>query len=107
MQWIATSVGTVSKELIARWSPGLGATPRALSRRSIQPIIEAKPTSSSRRPISHYAGMRDGDGLFIANFRADRVREMAAALLDPDFSGFSRERRVAFAAALGLVEYSN
>src|SRR5215467_960920 len=57
--------------------------------------------------ISHYAGMRDGDGLFIANFRADRVREMAAALLDPDFSGFSRERRVAFAAALGLVEYSN
>ncbi len=27
-------------------------------------------------------------------------------LLDPDFSGFVRKRRVAFAAALGLVEYS-
>ena len=50
--------------------------------------------------------MRDGDGLFVANFRAYRVREIAAALLDPDFSGFARRRRIAFAAALGLVEYS-
>src|SRR5207237_8616583 len=56
--------------------------------------------------IAGYAGMRDGDGLLIANFRADRIREIAAALLDPDFSGFAREKRIAFAAALGLVEYS-
>ena len=50
--------------------------------------------------------MQDGDGLLFANFRADRMREIAAALLDPDFSGFARDKRVAFAAALGLVEYS-
>src|SRR5271165_3119534 len=56
--------------------------------------------------IAGYGGMRDGDGLLIANFRADRVREIAAALLDPDFSGFARKKRIAFAAALGLVEYS-
>src|SRR5690242_7819108 len=56
--------------------------------------------------IAGYSGMHDGDGLVVANFRADRVREIAAALLDPDFSGFAREKRVAFAAALGLVEYS-
>jgi 2,3-bisphosphoglycerate-independent phosphoglycerate mutase len=56
--------------------------------------------------IADYRGMRDGDGLLIANFRADRVRELAAALLDPDFAGFAGGRRVAFAAALGLVEYS-
>jgi 2,3-bisphosphoglycerate-independent phosphoglycerate mutase len=56
--------------------------------------------------IGGYRGMRDGDGLFIANFRADRVREIAAALLDPDFSGFARPRRIAFATALGLIEYS-
>jgi 2,3-bisphosphoglycerate-independent phosphoglycerate mutase len=56
--------------------------------------------------IAGYRGMRDGDGLLIANFRADRVREIAAALLDPDFSGFAREKQIAFAAALGLVEYS-
>jgi 2,3-bisphosphoglycerate-independent phosphoglycerate mutase len=56
--------------------------------------------------ISGYRGMRDGDGLLIANFRADRVREIATALLDPDFAAFARARRVRFAAALGLVEYS-
>jgi len=53
-----------------------------------------------------YPGIRDGDGLLVANFRADRVREIAAALLDPEFSGFTLEKRVAFATALGLVEYS-
>ena len=56
--------------------------------------------------IGGYSGMRDGDGLLIANFRADRVREIAAALLDPDFSGFARPRRIEFAGAIGLVEYS-
>src|SRR6266446_3364768 len=56
--------------------------------------------------IADYQGMRDGDGLFFANFRADRIRQIAAALLDPDFSGFEREKCVAFAAAVGLVEYS-
>jgi 2,3-bisphosphoglycerate-independent phosphoglycerate mutase len=56
--------------------------------------------------IRGYAGMHDGDGLVIANFRADRVREIATALLEPDFSGFSRPKRIAFVTALGLVEYS-
>ena len=56
--------------------------------------------------IAGYAGMRDGDGLLVANFRADRVREIAAAVLDPDFAGFVREKQISFAAALGLVEYS-
>src|SRR6516162_6363381 len=56
--------------------------------------------------IADYRGMKDGDGLLIANFRADRVRELAAALLDPDFADFARPKRIAFAAALGLVEYS-
>jgi 2,3-bisphosphoglycerate-independent phosphoglycerate mutase len=56
--------------------------------------------------IADYVGMRDGDGLMIANFRADRIREIAAALLDPEFSGFEREKRISFSATLGLVEYS-
>jgi 2,3-bisphosphoglycerate-independent phosphoglycerate mutase len=56
--------------------------------------------------IAGYKGMRGGDGLLIANFRADRVREIATALLDPDFSGFARTKTIAFAVALGLVEYS-
>jgi 2,3-bisphosphoglycerate-independent phosphoglycerate mutase len=56
--------------------------------------------------IAGYAGMHDGDGVFFANFRADRIREIATALLDADFSGFEREKQIAFAVALGLVEYS-
>ncbi len=56
--------------------------------------------------IGDYAGMRDGDGVLCANFRADRVREILAALLDPGFAGFERSRRVAFADALGMTEYS-
>jgi 2,3-bisphosphoglycerate-independent phosphoglycerate mutase len=56
--------------------------------------------------IAGYHGMRDGDGLLLANFRADRMREIATAMLDPDFSGFARRRVVHFAAALGMVEYS-
>ena len=56
--------------------------------------------------VAGYRGMRDGDGLLIANFRADRVREIATGLLDPDFSGFMREEKIAFVAALGLIEYS-
>ncbi len=56
--------------------------------------------------LDDYRGMQDGDGVLFANFRADRIREIAGALVDPDFSGFARDQRVAFAAALGLVEYS-
>ena len=56
--------------------------------------------------IGDWRGINDGDGVLFANFRADRIREIAAALLDPAFSGFAREKTVHFAAALGLVEYS-
>jgi 2,3-bisphosphoglycerate-independent phosphoglycerate mutase len=56
--------------------------------------------------IGDYAGMQSGDGLLLANFRADRVREIASALLDPAFDGFARNKLADFAAAVGLVEYS-
>jgi 2,3-bisphosphoglycerate-independent phosphoglycerate mutase len=55
--------------------------------------------------IADYAGMRDGDGVLMANFRADRAREILTALLDPDFSGFARSRRPKL-TALGMTEYS-
>jgi 2,3-bisphosphoglycerate-independent phosphoglycerate mutase len=56
--------------------------------------------------IDGYAGTADGDGVLMANFRADRVREILAALLDPDFDGFPRKKVTSFAAAAGMVEYS-
>ena len=56
--------------------------------------------------IGGYAGMADGDGLLMANFRPDRAREILTALVDPAFDGFRRARPVAFAAALGMTSYS-
>ncbi|HKS88206.1 MAG TPA: 2,3-bisphosphoglycerate-independent phosphoglycerate mutase [Stellaceae bacterium] len=56
--------------------------------------------------LAGWHGIRDGDGVLFANFRADRIREIATALLDPDFAGFPRAKLVRFAAALGLTEYS-
>ena len=69
---------------------------------------EAKKTDEFVLPtaIAGYGGMRDGDGVVMANFRADRAREILLALLDPAFSSFARQRVVKFSAALGLTEYS-
>ena len=56
--------------------------------------------------IAGYAGMRDGDGILSANFRADRIREILSAFLDPEFDGFEREKTVSFSAAVGMTSYS-
>jgi 2,3-bisphosphoglycerate-independent phosphoglycerate mutase len=56
--------------------------------------------------VGDYRGIRDGDGLLCFNFRADRVREILAALLDPGFSSFPRRRSVRLAAAVGMTQYS-
>ena len=57
--------------------------------------------------VGDYSGMRDGDGLLCFNYRADRVREVLSAYLEPGFSGFARDRAVRFAAALGMASYSS
>jgi 2,3-bisphosphoglycerate-independent phosphoglycerate mutase len=57
--------------------------------------------------IGDYQGMQDGDGILCFNFRADRVREILAALLEPGFDGFRRKRVVQFAAAAGMTRYSD
>ena len=56
--------------------------------------------------IAGYAGARDGDGLFCLNFRADRAREILAALAQPGFEAFDRGRAPHWAAVLGMVDYS-
>lgn len=56
--------------------------------------------------IGDYAGMADGDAVLMANFRSDRAREILTALLDPAFDGFTRGATARFAAALGMVSYS-
>tara|TARA_A100001037_G_scaffold305905_1_gene347978 strand:+ start:436 stop:1980 length:1545 start_codon:yes stop_codon:yes gene_type:complete len=54
-----------------------------------------------------YSGMKDGDGLIVANFRADRVREITEALVDPNFNKFSRDYIPKFTSTLGMCSYSS
>ncbi|MGH1424810.1 MAG: 2,3-bisphosphoglycerate-independent phosphoglycerate mutase [Pseudooceanicola sp.] len=57
--------------------------------------------------IGDYAGARDGDGVFCLNFRADRAREILAAIGQPDFDAFDTGTRPKLAAFLGMVDYSS
>ncbi|MFH5925906.1 2,3-bisphosphoglycerate-independent phosphoglycerate mutase [Roseomonas xinghualingensis] len=53
-----------------------------------------------------YEGMKDGDAVLCFNFRADRVRQIMASLVDPDFTGFERPRDPALCDAVSMTEYS-
>jgi 2,3-bisphosphoglycerate-independent phosphoglycerate mutase len=55
--------------------------------------------------IDEYSGMQNGDGLLMANFRADRAREILTAFVDPEFNEFVRPD-LKFSAVTGMVEYS-
>ena len=55
--------------------------------------------------LDGYGGMRDGDGVFCLNFRADRAREILSSLGDPDFKGFETGPRPGL-HLLGMVDYS-
>ncbi len=54
--------------------------------------------------LEGYDGFAPTDGLLIANFRSDRVRQLAMALTDPTFDGF--KAGVPMAAVAGMTQYS-
>ena len=56
--------------------------------------------------IGNYQGMKDGDGLIMANYRSDRAREITRMLLQPDFTLADRVQVIHFAAAVAMTEYS-
>ncbi len=56
--------------------------------------------------VGNYNGMEDGDAILMANFRADRAREILYALADDKFSGFERKKIVKFSDHVGMTEYS-
>jgi 2,3-bisphosphoglycerate-independent phosphoglycerate mutase len=100
-----------------RWervAQAFGALALGEGARAEDPLVPVRATHAAGRSdefvpatvLPGHTGMRDGDGLLCFNFRADRVRELLAALLDPAFAGFARERTPRFAAALGMTEYS-
>ena len=57
--------------------------------------------------IDDYQGMEDGDGVLMVNFRSDRAREILNALCNHKFDGFERKKKIAFAAQVGMTEYSS
>ncbi|MBY0463299.1 MAG: 2,3-bisphosphoglycerate-independent phosphoglycerate mutase [Alphaproteobacteria bacterium] len=57
--------------------------------------------------ITNYSGMKDGEGLWMVNFRSDRVRQILSALLQKNFAHFPREKIVNFSGVLGMTEYSD
>jgi 2,3-bisphosphoglycerate-independent phosphoglycerate mutase len=57
--------------------------------------------------IGEYAGMADGDAALHLNFRADRARQLAAALALDAFDGFDRGRRPAGLHVATLTEYQS
>jgi len=56
--------------------------------------------------IGGYRGMADGDGVLMANFRADRVRQILSAIADPAFDRFARPRLPDLAVRVGMAAYS-
>lgn len=56
--------------------------------------------------IGDYQGFEDGDAVLMANFRADRAREILYALADREFTGFERKKTIELSMAVGMTEYS-
>ncbi|MBQ7285211.1 MAG: 2,3-bisphosphoglycerate-independent phosphoglycerate mutase, partial [Alphaproteobacteria bacterium] len=56
--------------------------------------------------VGDYQGIKDNDAILMANFRADRAREILYALADDAFDGFTRKKKVSLSDSVGMTEYS-
>lgn len=60
------------------------------------------------RIVSDVDGViRDGDGVFLFNFRADRVRQITRALFSDDFDAFERGKRPELAGLASMTRYES
>ncbi|UMM63590.1 2,3-bisphosphoglycerate-independent phosphoglycerate mutase [Aristophania vespae] len=57
--------------------------------------------------IGNYDGMKDGDAILSANFRADRIRQILNAFILPEFNGFDRGTRLELAGVCTMTHYSD
>ncbi|MDO9080130.1 MAG: 2,3-bisphosphoglycerate-independent phosphoglycerate mutase, partial [Desulfuromonadales bacterium] len=64
----------------------------------VEPWIIAPPGQAA-------ATMHDHDTVIFFNFRSDRAREITRALIDPDFTAFTRSRSPQLAAYVCMAEY--
>lgn len=64
-----------------------------------------KPTVIAAPDKAEESCLRDGDGLFLFNFRADRMRELVQALTLADFDGFDRGRVPQLSGLASMTAY--
>lgn len=57
--------------------------------------------------IGEYQGMKAGDAVMIVNFRADRARQMAAALFSDHVDGFAGEKPPKFSHKIAMCAYDD
>ncbi|MEM7047212.1 MAG: 2,3-bisphosphoglycerate-independent phosphoglycerate mutase [Pseudomonadota bacterium] len=55
--------------------------------------------------IGNYQGMQKGEGVLCGNFRADRVRQILTALLDPKFNAFAIDDAPRLGLAVTMTDY--
>lgn len=58
------------------------------------------------RCMKGYAGISEGDALFMTNFRSDRVRQILSSIVQDDFSEFTRSSSPKLSIAMGMTPYS-
>ena len=64
------------------------------------------PTIIKKNEENYFKGINNGDGLIIANFRSDRVRQIINSLTDKNFNNFIRSKTIDYSSLLGMVPYS-
>ena len=63
------------------------------------------PTIIEEYGYDSFKGIKDNDGLFVANFRSDRMRQLLSSLIEPNFINFERQKTPKFISKLGMVNY--
>ncbi|MEH6403242.1 MAG: 2,3-bisphosphoglycerate-independent phosphoglycerate mutase [Sneathiella sp.] len=76
---------------------------------AMQTAYEGDETDEFLKPriLSNYHGITDGDVFFMANFRADRARQLLSVITNPDFDSFDRGAPRTLGAVAGMTEYSS
>lgn len=74
----------------------------AYARNETDEFVKATSIHSEAQPPIK---IEDGDAVIFMNFRADRAREISRAFVDPEFSGFTRERFPKIHEFVTLTEY--
>lgn len=90
--------------VLDKLNTGKSTPSQAVKTSKYQGIGKVEKVTAQEVTISHHA--HDGDGFFSLNFRADRAREILAAIGQPDFNGFDTGVRPKWAVLLGMVDYS-